>query len=183
MRDEPTRTRTKRATCPSVAAIVLLTASLVTCASAASAQGSTPPSTTEAPRTAAPTAGEAPLYAAMLREATRLAQSPVPRPSPEQEHSWVVRHPVLVGTLIGTAGGAVLARTRAVGGANHDPRVILLGTGVGAWGGLIASAVHKAHAKEKVGVGTKIGIAAGAISLVVLPLLACYGAGGCGGVS
>jgi hypothetical protein len=61
--------------------------------------------------------------------------------------------------------------------------VILVGAGAGAWGGLVASALHKARAGEKVGVGTKIGIAAGAVGIIVLPLLACYGAGGCGGVS
>ena len=77
----------------------------------------------------------------------------------------------------------MLAQTRAIGGVNHDPRVVLMGTAVGAWSGLIASAVHKARVKEPVGPGAKIAIAAGAISLVVLPLVACYGAGGCGGVS
>jgi hypothetical protein len=66
---------------------------------------------------------------------------------------------------------------------NRDPRVVLLGTGIGAWSGLVASAVQKAHAKEKVGIGAKIGIVAGAVGLMVLPVLACYGAGGCGGVS
>jgi hypothetical protein len=66
---------------------------------------------------------------------------------------------------------------------NHDPRVMLAGAGVGAWGGLIADAIHKARAKEKVGIGQKIGIAAGAVAVIALPLLACYGAGGCGGVS
>lgn len=76
-----------------------------------------------------------------------------------------------------------LSRIEAIGGMNHDPRVALMGTGVGAWGGLIASAMHKARHKEKVGVGTKIGIAAGAVGLIVLPVLACYGAGGCGGSS
>jgi hypothetical protein len=95
----------------------------------------------------------------------------------------VERHPVILGALIGAGSGAALSRTRALGGANHDPRVMLAGTGAGAWGGLVASAVHKARAREKVGVGAKMGIAAGAVGIFALPLLACYGAGGCGGVS
>jgi hypothetical protein len=85
--------------------------------------------------------------------------------------------------LAGTAAGAALSRVDAIGGVNHDPRVALVGTAVGAWGGLIASAVHRAHSGDRVGLGTKIGIVAGAVSLVVVSLLACYGAGGCGGFS
>ncbi len=68
--------------------------------------------------------------------------------------------------------------------AGHDRAdLAVAGVSAGVSAGLIASAVQKAHAKEKVGIGTKIGITAGAISLIVLPLVACYGAGGCGGVS
>jgi hypothetical protein len=85
--------------------------------------------------------------------------------------------------LIGTGAGVGLSRIEAIGGINHDPRVALVGTGVGAWGGLIASAVQKARRKEKVGFGTKTGIVAGAVGLIVFPVLACYGAGGCGGSS
>jgi hypothetical protein len=103
-------------------------------------------------------------------------------PAPKAE-SWIVRHPVITGTLIGTGVGLALSRVDAIGGANHDPRVGLIGAGAGAWGGLVASAVRKARAKEKVGIGTKIGIAAGAVGIIVLPVLACYGAGGCGGAS
>jgi hypothetical protein len=33
------------------------------------------------------------------------------------------------------------------------------------------------------GTGAKIGIAAGIVSAILIPLVACYGAGGCGGVS
>jgi hypothetical protein len=90
---------------------------------------------------------------------------------------------VIVGTLIGTGVGAGLSQIEAIGGVNHDPKVALVGAGVGAWGGLIASAVHKARTKQRVGVGTKIGIIAGAVGLIVVPVLACYGAGGCGGSS
>jgi hypothetical protein len=98
----------------------------------------------------------------------------------QQRSNWFARHPVLAGTLIGSAGGAVLSQVEAVGGAGRDPRVTLIGTGIGAWAGLIASAVQQSRAGRKVSTGAKLGIVAGAASLVVLPVLACYGAGGCG---
>jgi hypothetical protein len=120
---------------------------------------------------------DGPLAAAVRRAGKALGQSSGPVP---EEDRWIVRHPVLVGTLIGTGAGLALSRVDAIGGANHDPRVALIGAGVGAWGGLIASAVHKSRAKRKIGIGTKIGIASGAVALIVLPVLACYGAGGCG---
>ena len=97
--------------------------------------------------------------------------------------NWFARHPVVVGTLIGAGTGAALSSVDAIGGANHDPAVILIGAGAGAWGGLVASAVQKSRAKQRVGRGTKIGIFAGAVALVVVPVVACYGAGGCGGSS
>jgi len=103
--------------------------------------------------------------------------------SSTQRESWVVRHPVVTGTLIGTGVGAILSGTDAVGGVDHNPAVMLAGAGVGAWSGLIASAVHQRRTGKKVGAGTKFAIIAGAVSLVVLPLVACYGAGGCGGTS
>jgi hypothetical protein len=43
--------------------------------------------------------------------------------------------------------------------------------------------IGKASKKEPVGRRKKAGIAAGAIGAVVGAFLACYGAGGCGGVS
>jgi hypothetical protein len=130
-------------------------------------------------------AGEGLLPAAVRHGAARLVHdaAPLPQTATQQRRSWIRRHPVIAGKLIGTGAGAALSRIDALGGANHDPRVALIGTGAGAWGGLIASAVQKARSKEKVGVGTKIGIAGGAVGLVVLPVLACYGAGGCGGFS
>jgi hypothetical protein len=59
----------------------------------------------------------------------------------------------------------------------------LVGAGSGAYGGLIVSAIQKAKRKQPVGKGMKFGIAAGAIAGVAGTFLACYGAGGCGGVS
>jgi hypothetical protein len=180
MCDRPTRRRTKRsAGYPAV--LVFLTASLAAQGSAAFAQDGAPAGVYNPGDIIARSANEGPLHAAVRNADARLTQTPGPQTT--QSSSWVVRHPVVTGTLIGVGGGAALSRSRAFGGANHDPRAMLVGAGAGAWGGLVASAIHKARAREKVGVGTKIGIAAGAVGIIVLPLLACYGAGGCGGVS
>jgi len=124
---------------------------------------------------------EGPLRVAARREALRLAQSALQ--VPQSKERWIVRHPVLTGTLIGMGVGAALSRVDAIGGVNHDPKVALLGAGTGAWAGFVASAVHKARTGQKVGAGTKAGIVAGAAALIVLPIVACYGAGGCGGSS
>ena len=175
-----TRRRMKGTTRPP-AAIVFIVAALIACGSTASAQRSPPAGLSEGGATVVRSADEGPLRAAVRREGVRLAQSSAQ--VPKQGQSWIVRHPVIVGTLIGAGVGAGLSRIEAIGGVNHDPKVALLGAGTGAWGGLIASAVHKARTKQKVGVGTKIGIIAGAVGLIVLPVLACYGAGGCGGSS
>lgn len=122
------------------------------------------------------------LRAAARREAIRLADA-VPQPATPPQSGWIGRHPVIVGALIGTGAGAALSQVDAIGGKSHDRRVAVLGAGVGAWGGLIASAVRRVRAGDKVGAGTKVGIIAGAAALVALPVLACYGAGGCGGTS
>jgi len=163
------------------AAILVIAASLIACASTAFAQGSTAEVASDIEGIVVPTVQEGPLHAAARRAGAQLAQSPAP--IQQAQPGWIVRHPVITGTMIGAGAGAVLSRTQPVGGYNHDPRVVLVGAGAGAWGGLVAGAIQKARAKEKVGVGTKIGIAVGAVGMVVLPLLACYGAGGCGGVS
>jgi hypothetical protein len=180
MCDQTTRRPTKRPA-GTPAAVVFLAASLLAFGSAAFAQDSAPAGTNDPGGTVELSANEGPLHMAVRSAGARLTQTPGPQTT--QSPSWVVRHPVITGTLIGAGGGAVLSRSRAFGGANHDPRVMLIGAGAGAWGGLVASAIHKARAREKVSVGTKIGIAAGAVGIIVLPLLACYGAGGCGGVS
>ncbi len=163
------------------AVILVIAASLIACGSAAFAQDSTAGVTSDVGGIVAPIAHEGPLRAAVRRAGAQLAQSPAP--IQQAQPGWIVRHPVITGTMIGAGAGAVLSRTQTVGGYNHDPRVALVGAGAGAWGGLVAGAIHKARAKEKIGVGTKIGIAVGAVGMVVLPWLACYGAGGCGGVS
>ena len=160
--------------------IVVMVAALAACGSTAFAQGSPPAGLSEGGAAVGGSA-DGPLRAAIRREGMRLAQSSAQ--VPQQRESWIVRHPVIVGTLIGTGAGAGLSQIEAIGGVNHDRRVALIGAGVGAWGGLVAAAVHKAHSKQRVGVGMKIGILAGAVGLIVVPVLACYGAGGCGGTS
>jgi len=107
----------------------------------------------------------------------------MPVPQTTSSSSWIGRHPVLFGTAVGAGTGLILSQTDAVGGLNHDPRVALAGAGIGAWTGLVVSSVQKARAGKKVSTGSKVGIVAGAIAIVVLPVLACYGAGGCGGTS
>jgi hypothetical protein len=166
-----------------LAAIVFMAASLLAFESAAFAQDSPAADATGLGGTVALRADEGPLHAAVRNAGARLTESPGLIPQATQGSSWVVRHPVITGTLIGVGGGAALSRTRTFGGASHDPRVMLAGAGAGAWGGLVASAIHKARAREKVSFGAKIGIAAGVVGIIVLPFLACYGAGGCGGVS
>lgn len=179
MRNEPVRRRWQRAARLSTAA-ALMTASLCLSERAAFAQDSASPVTLNAVQTEAASAVEFPLHAAVLREGARFAQrlASSPEATATRQRPWIARHPVIAGALIGTAGGAVLAQTRTVGGVNHDPRVALLGTAIGAWSGVVASAVSKARAHEPVSIGTKIAIAAGAVSLVVLPLVASYAAGG-----
>jgi hypothetical protein len=166
MRNQPRRRRTEAHSRPP-AAIVLMAAAFIACASSASAQP------------------DGPMLASARREAARLTHhaaadsQAAAAPSP----NWVVRHPVVTGALVGTGVGLVLSRVDAIGGYNHDPRVALIGAAVGAYGGFVASAVHKRRTGQRVSVSTKIGIVAGAVAAIVLPLLACYGAGGCGGTS
>jgi hypothetical protein len=128
---------------------------------------------------------DGPLHAAIDHEVDWLVDGNRPDPQSviKPGSNWFARHPVITGTLIGAGAGLALSRVDSIGGVNHDPRVGVLGAAIGAWSGLIASASQKVGAGQKVGVGTKIGIAAGAASLIVLPVAACYGAGGCGGSS
>jgi len=174
-----TRSRMQR-TARQPARTVLILAAIAACGATASAQTTRPAGLNEAGITVVRSVDEGPLRAAVRREVARLVQGSTQAP---KQGNWMGRHPVMVGTLIGTGVGAGLAQIEAIGGVNQDPTVALIGAGAGAWGGLIASAVQKVRSGEKVGVGTKIGIVAGAVALTVLPVLACYGAGGCGGSS
>ena len=177
MRHQPSQRRMKGlAGIPAMT--VLLATSFLARGSTASAQQSPEAGLNEVGRTAVSTVDEGPLRTAVRRAGARLASAPVPQTAGAQDPSWIARHPVIVGTLAGTGAGLALSQVDAIGGLDHDPRVALIGAGAGAWGGLIASAVQQVRAREKVGVGTKIGIVAGAVGLIVLPALACYGAGG-----
>ena len=113
------------------AVILAIAASLIACGSTAFAQGSTAEVASDIEGIVVPTAHEGPLHAAARRGGAELTQSPAP--APQAQPSWVVRHPVITGTLIGAGAGAALSCTRTVGGFNHDPRVALVGAGAGAW--------------------------------------------------
>jgi len=123
------------------------------------------------------------LLRALDVEVGRPGPAPVRSPQGTSKSSWIGRHPVLFGTAVGAGTGLILSQTEAIGGLDHDPRVTLIGAGIGAWTGLVVSSVQKSRAGRKVSTGSKVGIVAGAIAIVVLPVLACYGAGGCGGSS
>jgi hypothetical protein len=158
-----------RAACPRLTTVVMAL-SVLLCGSTASAQQAD---------------DGRPLLAAAHREGVRLARTgaPAPQAAGRPGGNWIVQHPVVAGTAIGAGAALALSRVDAIGGRSHDPRVALIGAGAGAWGGAIAAAVQHVRAGRRVGIGTKVGIVAGAVGLVVLPALACYGAGGCGGSS
>ena len=74
-----------------------------------------------------------------VREVTDQSQSPTQR-------SWVGRHPVLTGALIGTGAGAVRAEVFCRGQCEGDPRLYMVlfggvGAGIGAGIGGVISAV------------------------------------------
>jgi hypothetical protein len=65
---------------------------------------------------------EGPLRQAVRRAGERLAQSSAPvLPAGAQDQSWIARHPVIVGTLIGTGAGLALSQVDALGGATTIP--------------------------------------------------------------
>jgi len=120
--------------------------------------------------------------------ATAVSAQDAPGPAPgalsaAARQSWVGRHPVLTGALIGAGGGFAWQASACHGPSCKLCVATAVGAGVGAYGGLVVSAIRKARSKQPVGKGTKIVIAAGAIGAVAGAFLACYGAGGCGGVS
>ena len=110
----------------------------------------------------------------------RLEQSPAassPRQSP------LGRHPILLGTAIGAAGAAVWQASACGGSSCNTGTAALVGAGVGAYTGLVVSAVKSARAGRPVSRRVKVGLAVGALGAVAGGWLACYGAGGCGGSS
>jgi len=110
----------------------------------------------------------------------RLTQSPA---ATAPTRSPVGRHPVLLGTVIGAAGAAVWQASACGGSSCNTGAAALVGAGAGAYGGLVASAVQTARAGRPVSRGVKMGLVVGAAAAVAGGWLACYGAGGCGGVS
>jgi hypothetical protein len=104
-------------------------------------------------------------------------------PVPAARRSPLGRHPVLLGTAIGAAGAAAWQAGQCGGSSCNTGTAALVGAGVGAYTGLVVSAVRKARAGQPVGRGVRIGLAAGAVAAVAGGWLACYGAGGCGGSS
>jgi hypothetical protein len=105
------------------------------------------------------------------------------RSSSSPRGGWVARHPVLLGTLIGAGVGSVWQAGTCRGSSCNVGIAGLVGAGSGAYAGLIVSATQKARRQQPVDRRTKIGIAAGAVGAAAGAFLACYGAGGCGGVS
>lgn len=96
---------------------------------------------------------------------------------------WVARHQVLLGTLIGAGVGSAWQAGTCRGSSCNVGIAGLVGAGSGAYAGLIVSAIQKARRQQPVDRRTKVGIAAGAVGAAAGAFLACYGAGGCGGVS
>jgi hypothetical protein len=110
----------------------------------------------------------------------RLEQGPAPS---AQRQSPLGRHPILLGTAIGAAGAAVWQASACGGSSCNTGTAALVGAGVGAYTGLVVSAVQSARAGRPVSRRVKVGLAVGAIGAVAGGWLACYGAGGCGGSS
>jgi hypothetical protein len=110
----------------------------------------------------------------------RLTQGPL---ATAPGRSSVGRHPVLLGAGIGAAGAAVWQASACKGSSCNVGTAALVGAGAGAYTGLVVSAWQSARAGRPVSRRAKIGLAVGAIGAVAGGWLACYGAGGCGGVS
>ena len=91
------------------------------------------------------------LHAAIAREATRLAHASVrstPRQEPvPQQRSWVGRHPIATGALIGAAAGATYGYVMCRGACEGQPQLYMalfggIGAGIGAGTGAIIGALR-----------------------------------------
>jgi hypothetical protein len=122
-------------------------------------------------------------FAVCLVPGLAAAQSPPSRPAASSSERWITRHPIVTGTLIGAGTGLIWQGALCSGPSCKPGTAALVGAGAGAYGGLIASAIHKARLKQPVGRKTKLGLVAGAIGAIAGSVLVCYGAGGCGGAS
>ena len=111
------------------------------------------------------------LRQALRRGAELASQNPASAPVPAEHESWPVRHPVLLGALIGVPIGLTLQA-----GCGGDCFILTGATvGAGAYGGLIASAVHKARKRQPISPSMRAGLVAGTVASV---LVASFIAGG-----
>lgn len=104
------------------------------------------------------------------------AQAPAVAAPARERENWAVRHPVLLGTLIGVgAGFAIQAAT--CGDDWNDGVWCWAGTaamaGAGAYGGVVASAMHESRRGQPVSRRTKTalmvgGMAAGGATVFIL---------------
>lgn len=109
---------------------------------------------TSAPLVSAQTAVDDVIHRAIAREALRLSRTH-PGASAlqwswddESDRSWVARHPVLTGALLGATAGAVWANIACRGACEGDSRPYMLlfggiGAGIGAGAGGIVSIVRR----------------------------------------
>jgi hypothetical protein len=70
-----------------------------------------------------------------VRPATARAATTTPDSQQAPQRSWAGRHPVALGAIIGTAGGALWGASmcwRQVCGDNHGPLLVAFGAGLGA---------------------------------------------------
>ena len=76
---------------------------------------------------------------AIAREAARLGQSSAPAPSPQAaaRRSWIARHPVKAGFLIGAAAGAVVGLASCTNAPEFAGWCTLAGFGSGGGGGAL----------------------------------------------
>lgn len=103
-------------------------------------------------------AGDGFLIGAKWTEAARQPQNA----AVSSQEGWITRHPVLLRTLIGAGTGLIIEQTYC-GLSSCNGLVAIAVTGAEAYGGLVASAVHKAHLGQPVSRKMKVGLVAGAV--------------------
>jgi hypothetical protein len=103
---------------------------------------------------AQPVARDGVIHRAVAREAARLART-APQASfaqwpsgDEPDRSWIGRHPVLTGALIGATAGAIWANVMCRGACEGDSRPYMLlfggiGAGIGAGAGGVATLIQR----------------------------------------
>ena len=102
-------------------------------------------------------------------------QGSVAAPQTAKPENWISRHLVVVGTLVGAGAGTVMAANVERG---FQPAIALAGALGGGYGGLVATAIHKAKRNEPVPNKIKFGIVAGAIGVGAASLITLRGLGG-----